>query len=171
MEKQEKKVIDALFSTDKKIVLDTIDKIRSMGQPVYIKPLIELYFNSPLSETGTAIIALLNDIKAQEAAPFIAESLNIPADKPGLSKLIAVCWQNGLNYTGHLHVFARHVIHANYEISVEAFTVIEENLDNAEHDEIIQLEKQVKNGLLKTDDTKQMLVKELHSLLEGRLQH
>jgi len=123
--KPDKTILSRIQSHDEAVNLAVIDQLRNVGKAGYLPYLVRLARLTPHQTVHVAVFRLLNDLKNQSAAPFIADAIRDETNRPILKKLVESCWQNRLDFSQHLHLFTDLLIHETDEISFEAFTVIE----------------------------------------------
>ena len=116
-----------LNSGNYKVVLAELRKLRTAGKPLVLPYILNLLNTSQDEEIIKEVVNFLAILKDQKSVPAIAEYLSNHLNL-NLSKIIATCWQNGLDYSNYLNVFADCFVKGNYEQSLESFTVIEEML-------------------------------------------
>ena len=126
-------------STDPKFVLAAIERIRESGNNSILVELIELLHNTKHTEIKKNILRLLSELKDKESVPVLTEAITNKKYTNECKDLVTCCWQNGLSYNEYLPVFIDLVIHEEFPIAFEAFTVIENMYGNIE-DEIIEQE-------------------------------
>jgi hypothetical protein len=81
--------------------------------------------------------------------------------------MVAGCWQSGLDFSKYLRVFAGLFIQSDYKTALEAFTVIEESLVNADQQIIQDCIHYLKDAECMVSDDKLPLFKELRKVVEG----
>ena len=127
-----------LFSANTDVVISAIEEIQKKGNKLYLPVLFDLLNSNPEPEIETEIKNLLGTVKDKESVnPFMRA---IEDDKyKGIRKtILTACWQNGLDFSTFLTVFIDLVIHEDWEIAFEAFTVID-NLEYLPGAEIIKI--------------------------------
>ncbi len=152
---------DRLFSADPEVVLAAIESLKEKGNSEYLPILFELLLAGAETEVRTSILKLLGTVKDKETIPVFVAALQNTKFKSIRKEMITACWQNGLDFSAHMAVFADLVIEETWEVAFEAFTVIE----NLEH---FPPEEELKNirlkiaGALKTADAqKQYFLEEI----------
>ena len=70
-----------------------------------------------------------------------------------------------MDFRNELALFAKMLIRDDYATSLEAFTVIENNLEDADPAETGRISDMIKNALPETPDSKKKLLKEMISVL------
>jgi HEAT repeat protein len=126
-------IIQRLSSADDEIVLRTITKIRETGNPNIIPALLELYQSTSSTLVRERIVRLISDLKSQGAvAPLVHEIFNI-IDPELKRSMIEACWLSGLDFSKSLAPFFEVLLSDPYTTALEAFTVIENNLQPLDH--------------------------------------
>lgn len=156
----------SLTSDDNERIIQTLHEIRNAGSVKLLPELFKMIHTDTPSLVRNEILKLVSDIKNQEAVPYIATSLDKVDFGDYLPAFVAACWQSGLDFSKHLRVFAGLFIQADYKTALEAFTVIEESLDNASEDEIYQCILFLKDAECMVTDEKLPLFRELRKVIE-----
>lgn len=114
--------------------------------------------------TIAAIIKVLQFCKKDFVPKAIATALPKLENKNSIkAKLIAVCWESGLDYNNYLSVFVDELIKDNELVALEVFTLISEM---GEHTE------QVKQAIEKIHHTEQTNYSAAHRIfINDSLQH
>ena len=82
-----------------------------------------------------------------------------------IKNMVCSCWQNGLDYSGYIPFFTEMVLFSDYETSIEAFTVVEENIDSLNPGSRNEILDEIKKSLSKISEEKLALVSELQSVV------
>ncbi|MFV0592498.1 MAG: HEAT repeat domain-containing protein [Draconibacterium sp.] len=152
---------DKLFSANSETVLSAIETLREKGNKEYLPILFELLFSAPEEEVKNAILKLLGTVKDKETIPVFIDALQNKKYISIRKEIATACWQNGLDFSGHVHVFADLIINENWEVAFEAFTVIE-NLEHFPPEEEFKAIRLKVAGALKTaDEKKQYFLEEI----------
>jgi len=150
-----------LLSEDITTVLDTISKLRSFGNVEILPSMLELLKNSRDEAVRASIVNFLNDIKDPRAIPILIKAIEHPNFKHDLPEIVGACWQNGLNFSSHLKVFAKVMVTANYLTAIEASTVIESNFTDLKSSEIDEIISIIQSGINGQTKDKQALMNQL----------
>ena len=126
-----------LFSANTDVVISALEAIRKKGNKLYIQILFDLLNSSPEPEIETEIKNLLGTVKDKESVNSFLRALEDDKYKPTRKEILTACWQNGLDFSTFLPVFIDLIIHEDWEIAFEAFTVID-NLEYLPSAEIIK---------------------------------
>jgi len=132
--KVEPTLVSRLNSGNETMILETIDHLRTVGNPEYIPHLIGIFHRSGMETVKQSILLLLGELKDSNARSFLIEALASTEYSSSRKDLISCCWQNGLDFSGYLPFFVDLVIENEFETAFEAFTVIE----NMEHKQEVE---------------------------------
>lgn len=136
-EKIDEQIKINLFSANTSIAISAIEAIKKKGNKLYIPLLFDLLNSAPEPEIEIEIKNLLGTVKDKESVNSFMRAVEDEKYKPIRKSILTACWQNGLDFSTFLPVFIDLVIYENWEISFEAFTVID-NLEYLPGDEIIK---------------------------------
>ena len=163
----EKTWVATFESSDPERMIRALYEIRNSGSVNILSVLFDLVNPHTDPQVRNEIIKLLSELKSPDAVPIIAESLNRNDYGDYLCALVAACWQSGLNFSAHLHVFAGLFVQGDYKTALEAFTVIEESLGNASEAEINNCLRFFKEAECMVTDEKYPLFIELRKVVEA----
>ncbi len=142
-------IINKLRSRVDHIIMEGIREVREHGDPEILHDLAELLDNGDNESIENAAFHVLNDLKDQNAAVVLIALIEKYRGRKILNRLVCSCWQNGLDFSPHLSLFIDLAIDENYLTSIEALSVIEENidkLDDAErHEKVGYINKHLSN--------------------------
>ena len=159
--------IRALRSGNRTSIMDALKEIRDDSKIDILPELFDLLLEQENEEIVHEVSTLLNDLKLQEAAPFLAEALANPVYEPIARILASACWQNGLSYALYAESFTRLIIRADLETAIEIFTILEEAVGELEEDERNKLVLSIKHGMSGSDEHKKLLLRELIKSIES----
>lgn len=162
----DKQLAKNLGSGSRKVVLDTLKKIRQEGQAAILPEVFALMAREKDEEILQACASLLNDLKSEEAPALLAEAISNPAYRHIHRLLVAACWQNGLNYGPYAEVFLKVALEGDLETSIEAFTVLEEAVGELELADREKMARDLKPAILEASDDKQALLHELYRIID-----
>lgn len=134
------KIREALNSENIEIVKDALEKISESGNRFYLPLLFDLLNSAPDHEIEVEVEKLIGTVKSKESVNTFMRAVEDEKYKSIRQKLLAACWQNGLDFSNFLPVFIDIVVAEDWETAFEAFTVID-NLEFLPGDEIINLAK------------------------------
>lgn len=136
MEKVNINIKENLLSTNTKVAISAINSVKEKGNKLYIPILFDLLNSNPGKEVEDEIIKLLATIKDKETITNFIQAIENKKYRPILKSILAVCWQNGLDFSESLPLFVDKIINEDWEIAFEAFTIID-NLEFLPSQEII----------------------------------
>lgn len=153
--------IRAIRSGNRRTILEALKEIRSDSNVEILPDLFDLLLEQEDEEIIQELSSLLNDLKLQEAVPYLAEALLNPAYKSISQILAAACWQNGLAYGLYAAEFTALFIKTDLETGIEIFTILEEAVGDLEEKEREKLVLSLKHALSEANDHKKHLLREL----------
>lgn len=160
------KLRQALNSEDIDVVKDALEKISETGNRFYLPLLFDLLNTMPEHEVEVEIIKLIGSVKNKDSVNTFMRAVEDEKYTPIRKKLIAACWQNGLDFSNFILVFIDFVIHDDWETAFEAFTLID-NLEYLPGEEIINMAKlKIKEALPSTNEQKRYFLTEIEKKLE-----
>jgi hypothetical protein len=161
MEKLDKlnRLKSAIKSGNPESIDHALDEIKNKGDDTYIAPLIALLHQSLSNEVKASIFQLFIDLKHENSVDQLIQELIKEENPEILERLVASCWQNGLNYSKHLTYFVQLVLNHEFQIAFEAFTVIENMYGKIDPDVEIALMEKIENNLQNVEERKQYLLK------------
>lgn len=159
-------LLNNLKSENPKEIAEAIIKIKETGNIQYIPYLIEKLNLVSNNEIRKQISTFLHSIKEVKVVVFYLEAIKNGKNRNILKDLIQFCWEGGFDLAPYGEVFINVVIEEEYEIAIEAFTVIEENLMNFSEEQKKQYSSLLKEKLSETDEVKKAFIVELIKLLE-----
>ena len=160
---------EALESPDPDQAIQAIYEIRNSGSIKMLPVLFQMLKKETPMIIRSEILKLLGDLKTQDAVPVIASSLENMDFGEQLPGFVAACWQSGLDFSGHLHVFAKLFINSDYLTSLEAFTVLEESFPNATDEARADCIRFLRHSENLVIDDKLALFRELRKVIESEL--
>ncbi|HOY38651.1 MAG TPA: hypothetical protein PLK75_05060 [Bacteroidales bacterium] len=158
MELSLKQIIANLSATEETTVLDSVNYLAGNGKPESVQPLIECYFITFSQPVKKRILELFCDIKDSRAAAPWVETMMKHTQSDGFRELLSCCWQSSIGFQHHLESFADIVATADLYTSIEAISVIESNIANAGHNEIMQMASQLRDSIPAMSPEKQRLI-------------
>jgi len=159
--KLDKQLESELFSAQSQNVVSALNTLKEKGNIHYLPILFDLLKSKPDKEVEEEIIKILGNLKVQEAAPVLAETLKNPKYKSIRKPLATACWQNGLDFKEHLPVFVDLVIEEEFETGFEAFTVIESMEKYPEGKVIENVTDRIHESLRDADEQKKYFLHEI----------
>jgi hypothetical protein len=159
---------DRLKKRDTSVLLQTLKEVKMEGNHSLIPYLVMILNDVDSQDIENRILDILNNLNSQSAASYLIEAIENTNDEKNLHILISACWKNGLDYSLFLDVFVNLFIEHDFDIALEAFTVIENATKNAAGTEIDRMLDYMKSSLADLSNEKQALMKELIYMLERR---
>jgi hypothetical protein len=135
MDEKTKKEKELIFYKDTELklnagsinaVLGKLKELHKTGNVAILPLVLNLLDKNQNEEIAKEVFILLNELKDSKSVPVIVNHISKYPTGKYFSKLIASCWQSGLDFSSHLAVFVNCFIEGNYEVALESFTVIEE---------------------------------------------
>jgi len=136
-----------LFSAKTEVVISAIESIQKKGNLLYIPILLDLLNSSPETEIESEVLNLLGTIKDKESVNSFVRAIENDKYKGIRKSILTACWQNGLDFSTFLPVFIDLIIHEDWEIAFEAFTVAD-NLEYLPSPEIIKISVAIINDAM-----------------------
>jgi hypothetical protein len=155
----------AVKSGNAELVDHALEEIKSKGDSTYIIPLIDFLHKSIPKEFKEKVLNLFSELKHEDVVDQLIESMKSVKDLEILERLVASCWQNGLNYSKHLSYFIQLVIDQEFQIAFEAFTVVENMYGKIEDKEESELKIKIEKSLTIKDERKEYLLKGLLDII------
>ena len=155
----------AIKSGNQELIDHALEEIKNVGDDTYIAPLIEFIHQASSKEIKENIFQLFVDLKHENSVDQLISELKNEKDLDVLQRLVACCWQNGLDYSRHLPYFVQLVLDQEFQIAFEAFTVIENMCGRIEGDVETMLIEKIGKSIPNAEDRKQYLLKGLLDII------
>lgn len=126
--KKDKALIAQLNSGNTELIINAIKKIREVGNISYLEDIFNIYSQHLAKDIKKTISQLICDIKDNKAAPFIVAFLGRIKNNDDLTCFTSCCWQSVVDYSDEVEFFTNLVIKGNYQLAIEAFSVVENSL-------------------------------------------
>lgn len=147
-------------------IISTLEELRENGEDYMIDSIIHLLFTKRSDVLKEAVVNFLVDIKNQSAAVEIIKTIKEKKNSSDVSHLVSVCWQSRLDFSNEIELFMDLLCKADYQTSIEAFSVIENALDNTSDEKIEEYSLYLKNEVKKIAKDKQPLVQQMILVME-----
>jgi hypothetical protein len=158
--------LKSAFKSGNQDVIDhALEEIKSNGDDTYISPLVEYVHQNLPKENKERIFQLFDDLKHENSVDQLVCELKNEIDPDVLERLVASCWQNGLNYSKHLPFFVHLVMDQEFQIAFEAFTVIENMYGKIDRDVENELITAIEKRLSDSEERKKYLLKGMLDLI------
>jgi HEAT repeat protein len=164
--KIDEQIKNNLFSANADVVISAIEEIQKKGNKLYLPVLFDLLNSNPEPEIETEIKNLLGTVKDKESVNSFMRAIEDDKYKGIRKSILTACWQNGLDFSTFLPVFIDLVIHEDWEIAFEAFTVID-NLEYLPGAEIIKISiAKINNALPQASEQNKYFLNEILAKLK-----
>lgn len=152
---------EKLFSSKTETVVSAIQSLKETGNKDYLPILFELLISTSEGKIQEEVLKLLGSIKDKATIPVFIEALQNPKYSSIRKEITTVCWQNGMDFSPYFEVFTDLIINEDWDVSFEAFTVIE----NLEHfppqEEMKEIKLKIARALKSANEQKQYFLEEL----------
>jgi hypothetical protein len=148
-------------------VINTIRELHKTGNPSVMPLILDLLESTQDENVVKEILMLLGELKDNKTVVPISAYISKRPSGKHLAKVIATCWQSGLDFSSEVFVFAECFIEGSYEVALESFTVIEEMLWRTPIDKIIICRETLNARIKDISDDKKPLYKELVKILDN----
>jgi len=167
MEKLDKlnRLKSAIKSGNQELIDHALEEIKTKGDDTYISPLIAFLHETTVREVRESIYGLFNDLKHENSVDQFMAELKKEKNLDILERLVAACWQNGLNYSKYLPYFVQLIIDQEFQIAFEAFTVVENMYGKIANDLEATLLEQIEQSIPVAEERKQYLLKGLLDII------
>lgn len=146
-------------------VLGKLKELHKTGNVAILPLVLNLLDKNQNEEIAKEVFILLNEIKDSKSVPVIVNHISEYPTGKYFSKLIASCWQSGLDFSSHLPVFINCFIEGSYEVALESFTVIEEMIWRTPIDIINTCRGTLNDRIISISEEKKPLYNELIKIL------
>jgi hypothetical protein len=155
----------AIKSGNQELIDHALEEIKTKGDDTFIPPLIAFLHQTNNKEAKEKVFQLFVDLKHENSVDRLIDELKKENDLDILERLVASCWQNGLNYSKHLPFFVQLIIEQEFQIAFEAFTVVENMYGRIEGDTESMLLAKIEKSIPLAEDRKQYLLKGLLEII------
>ncbi|HYW94233.1 MAG TPA: hypothetical protein VE870_01450 [Bacteroidales bacterium] len=165
-QRKNREMIRKLRSGREDVIIDTIKTLRHTGNREVLPEVIDLASAGISDDVTDTCISLLNDLKDKQSAAVITEAIRQNRNRENLNRIVAACWQNGLDYSQEIDLFIDLVIEEDFATAIEAFTVIEENIHSLSMAEREKRAAVIESRQKEAGEEKQALVRELIAIVK-----
>ncbi len=162
-------LIAKLQSGKPSVILEALREIKVAGTAALIPSLFDIVARGKDELIIEEVLRILSDIKEKDAVPYIVESIRRQSYGSHAADVLAVCWQSSLDFSPYIDVFTDIFTSADYQASIEAFSVIEEAIYHtsvSKRQECLKILDQKENNVT---PEKKPLFNELVKLLKASL--
>ncbi|MDD3860752.1 MAG: hypothetical protein PHW83_11180 [Bacteroidales bacterium] len=163
--KEQKEILQGLFSTDEKKVLDSIKLLRTKGGVYSVKPLLEIYFTTKSDSVRDAVYAVVCDLKISKTAEIFANNIEIYSKHEGLAKLLSAFWQSSIKFS-ELLPFIKLFVKSDNLAAVEILTIVEQNIANVSDDDKRKCDELITSKISELEGFKRDIAKEILVMLK-----
>lgn len=164
---KQKAIVSTIKSMNDDQVISLIQDFRENGKLFIINPLLDMIYTNRSLSLKETILDLIGDIKNQDAAEIIANSIQNHIGDPHTIGLLSACWQSNLDFGKYLPLFIDILCSSDYQASFEAFTVIENSIGTIDIKSIDLYIATLESRLKSTPLEKQSLLTETIVMLES----
>jgi len=157
---------EGLKSNDTNAVLKTIEEIRDDGSNELLRDLAKLLCSTKNKEIKESIYNLFCDLKNQSSVDKLITFITSNELKKAKKTLLSACWQTRLDFSDYLELFIDIVIKEPFELSFEAFTVVENNESKVTRDRKNELIEYTKAKLSSIADQNLDLAHDIIPIIE-----
>lgn len=154
----------SIDSSSDEAIIGLLAELRESGEDYMLPTIINLLFSSRSENLKNEVINFLVDLKNKSSIVTIIETIKQNKRSKDIHRLVSVCWQSRLDFTPHIDIFIDIMEHGNYQACLEAFTVLENMVENLNSDELSDLKKKIKSAKSENPET-QPLIAELEKVL------
>lgn len=162
----EKKIIDQFLGLNDELAIAFLLELRNSGGLYLVNPLLEVLISNRGETLKRTIVDLLTDVKEKEAVDLYINFLKAKFPAEHITEVVTICWQSRLNFSQHIDIFFEILIRGDYQTAFEAFTVIENNIDDLSSEQLSHYIGIVKKNVAKANRDKQLLLLEMVSTLD-----
>ncbi|MFC2090065.1 hypothetical protein ACFLT1_04750 [Bacteroidota bacterium] len=158
---REKHQLSILNSGNTNAILTVLEEIREIGSLSLLPAIFDLMLVTDNDEIIRSCNSLLSDLKNTEARTYMVEAIQDDKYEAISQNLVAACWQSGFDYSEYIEVFTTIVLSNSFETSIEAFTVIENSLNQLNDSGKNKLILTLKSNTGQVEPEKRPLIEEL----------
>lgn len=167
--KKDKEILRKLKSSNEKLISETIIELRDTGHVGYLDDIFKAYQKGFNEETKTIYAKFISDIKSKDASNYIANFISDLTDENDIALYTSSCWQSSLDFANNINLFTDLFIKYNYQVAIEAFTVIENCMHNIDQELIKDQIDKLKKSLSTIQEEKKLLMAELIKVFQSFL--
>lgn len=147
-----------LFSTDNERVKSTIIEIRNNGSIEMLELLFDLLISNPENLIKKDILNCISDLKDKNSVPFLIDSIQNSKYSTIKKDLLNAYWQTSLDFSPYPNLFVDILIQDDFEIGIEALTIIEIVTENIEDSKKTDIYNKIKSNLPESNSPKKDLM-------------
>ncbi len=165
--KKDNEIVKCLRSKNEEVLIETLIKLRELGHIIYLNDIFDAYENDFNESTKKVFSEFISDIKTEEATKSIVNFIRNLKNEDDIALFTSSCWQSGLDFHNYIDFFIELIIKSNYQVSIEAFTVIENCMHNLDKGLINQQVARLKDSLGIVSEEKKPLIVELINIFQS----
>lgn len=170
MKKEEfDQLVKNLKSQEEGIALKAVEDVRKVGDETILPILAKLLASSQYEQVKTDIRKVFTDLKDQKSATAITEIIIDPDFANEKAFFVSTCWEGKVDYSGFLPLFVDLVIEDDFNVSMEALTVIEEMKGPFDENDLLEGIDRAHEYLDFPNNENEALVENLLKTLQNRL--
>ncbi|BDX36744.1 hypothetical protein CYCD_00990 [Tenuifilaceae bacterium CYCD] len=147
-------------------IISTLEEIRESGEEYMVEAIINLLFTKRSEHIKNEVVNFLVDIKNHEAATEITNAIRNNYASADLHRLVSVCWQSRLDFSSEIGLFIDILCKLDYKTGIEAFSVIENALDNTPSEDIAKHIAFLKSEASTATESKRALLQQMIAVME-----
>jgi len=162
----EKSILNSLNSKDNVVVVAAIKDIKKNGSSKLLTELLAIYTNTDNADIIDSALDLLNDLHDQNCEEVIVDYLNSCNNDVKKKQVVSSCWQSAVNYSNSLTLFSNIFVEGNLETAIEAFSVIDNCVDQATQENVLQVKEIIESNYNSMSVEKQGLADAILDILK-----
>lgn len=167
--KIDKELVSKLQSGKSSVIQQALGEVRSEGNVLIIPFLFDVIATNKGEAIVEEVIKTICDIKDKEAVIPIVESIQRQDYGKHMAEVVSIGWQSTLDFGPYVTVFTSIFTTGDYQTSLEAFTVIEGSIYNADMGKRNECLKILDNSFSKISEEKKPLFHEMRKMVKGSL--
>lgn len=131
-QKKEKVLIAKLQSQNKSQIIEALQEIKESGTIALLPYIFDLINDNIEYEIKQEVYFILSNIHDKNAPQYYIKAIEEKDFGSLKSEVISLCWQSSLDFSPYIETFAQIMLNTeDFQTALEAFTVIENSLNNA----------------------------------------
>lgn len=131
-QKKEKVLIAKLQSQNKSQIIEALQEIKESGTIALLPYIFDLINDNIEHEIKQEVYFILSNIHDKNAPQYYIKAIEEKDFGSLKSEVISLCWQSSLDFSPYIETFAQIMLNTeDFQTALEAFTVIENSLNNA----------------------------------------
>lgn len=131
-QKKEKVLIAKLQSQNKSQIIEALQEIKESGTIALLPYIFDLINENIENEVKQEVYFILSNIHDKNAPQYYIKAIEEKDFGSLKSEVISLCWQSSLDFSPYIETFAQIMLNTeDFQTALEAFTVIENSLNNA----------------------------------------